>query len=149
MVEATAMPAPVRPPGFERRRVRDVRLGSVARVSLFFYLCGLVAFMTAAVTLWLVASAFGVVGEIEGFMDDLGFEGFEFVSGTLLWASLLIGLAITAILVVLTVLAAVVYNLFADFAGGIEVTLEAPQHERIAYDGDGKRARDGNGARRS
>ena len=133
--------------------MRNVRLGSVARVSLFFYLCGLVVFMTAAVTLWLVASAFGVVGEIEGFMDDLGFEGFEFVSGTLLWASLLIGLAVTAILVVLTVLAAAVYNLFADFAGGIEITLEAPHHEPIAYDGAGKRARDGNhngrGARQS
>jgi Transmembrane domain of unknown function (DUF3566) len=132
--------------------VRDVRLGSVARVSLFFYLCGLVAFMTAAVVLWIVAAAFGVVGEIEGFMDDLGFEGFEFASGTLLWASVLIGLAVTAILVVLTVFAAAVYNLFADFAGGIEITLEAPpseRQERAASDGDGTRAHDGNGARRS
>ena len=129
--------------------MRDIRLWSVARVSLFFYLCGLVAFMTAVVVVWIVANAFGVVGEIEGFMDDLGFEGFEFVSGTLLWASILIGLAITAILVVLTVLAAAVYNLFADFGGGIEITLEAPLQETAPFDGDGSRAHDGNGARRS
>ena len=150
MPDAPETPARAVVPGFERRRVREVRLGSVARVSLFFYLCGLAAFMTAAVVVWVVASAFGVVGELEGFMDDLGFEGFEFVSGTLLWAVLIIGLAITAILVVLTVFAAAVYNLFADFAGGIEVTLEAPDHDHdlAEFDGDGSRAQNRNGARR-
>lgn len=132
--------------------MRRVALGSVARVSVLFYLCGLVAFVVAAMVLWIVASAFGVVGEVESFMDDLGFEGFEFVSGTLLWAGLLIGLAVTAILVVLTVLAAALYNLFADLAGGIEIELtDTHRHaddrvERARQAGGN--GTNGNGARR-
>lgn len=113
----------------ERRRVRDIRLSSVARVSVCFYLCGLVVALVAALVLWIVASAVGVVGELESFMDDLGFEGFRFISGTLLWASLLIGLGLTAILVVLTVVAAAIYNLFADLVGGLEVTLAAVDND--------------------
>jgi len=132
----------------ERRRVRHVALMSVARVSVLFYLCGFVAFLVAAMVVWIVASAAGVVGEIESFMDDLGFEGFEFVSGTLLWAGLLIGLAVTAILVVLTVFAAALYNLFADLAGGIEVTLGGVDGSMVGgADTDGRRG-NGNGARR-
>ncbi|MGI8796130.1 MAG: DUF3566 domain-containing protein [Acidimicrobiia bacterium] len=109
--------------------MRDIRLSSVARVSVCFYLCGLVVALVAALVLWIVASAVGVVGELESFMDDLGFEGFRFISGTLLWASLLIGLGLTAILVVLTVVAAAIYNLFADLVGGLEVTLAAVDND--------------------
>jgi len=137
-------PAPV-----EHRYVRRVALGSVARVSVLFHLCGLVAFLVAAMVLWIVASAFGVVGEVEGFMDDLGFEGFEFVSGTLLWAGLLIGLAVTAILVVLTVFAAALYNLFADLAGGIEIELTDGHQAAVARARDaGVEGTNGNGAPR-
>jgi hypothetical protein len=136
----------------EHRRVREVALGSVARVSVCFYLCGLVAFLVAAMVLWIVASAFGVVGGVEGFMDDLGFEGFEFAPATLLWAGVLIGLAVTAILVVLTVFAAALYNVFADLAGGIEITLTDGARTAIGpverAGGDGNNATSGNGARR-
>lgn len=110
-------------PPRERSRVRDVKLTSVARVSACFYLCGFVVIMVAATVLWIVASIVGVVGGIESFIDDLGFEGFHFVSGTLLVATLLIGLALTAIFTVTTVVAAALYNLFADLVGGLEVTL--------------------------
>jgi Transmembrane domain of unknown function (DUF3566) len=149
--EHQARPEPL----VEYRRVRHVALRSVARVSVLFYLCGLVAFLVAAMVFWIVASAAGVVGEVESFMDDLGFEGFEFVSGTLLWAGLLIGFAVTAILVVLTVFAAAVYNLFADLAGGIEIELDDRNRrwlERVDSDGRSGNGRgrrgNGKGARR-
>ena len=96
---------------------------SVARVSVCLYLCAATALLVAAAALWAVASAFGVVGEVEGFMDDLGFEGFQFISGTLFRAGVLIGLAAVAILTVVTVLAAALYNLFSDLVGGVEITL--------------------------
>jgi hypothetical protein len=146
-----AAPAKAAPPApvVERRRIREVRLWSVARVSVCFYLCGLVVVLAAAVVLWLVASAVGVVGEVESFMDDLGFEGFQFLSGTLFRAGLLIGLAGVAILVVLTVSAAALYNLFADLVGGIEVTLTGGDpREGGAVEGDGRGGASGDGARR-
>jgi hypothetical protein len=139
---------PRREPLVEYRRVQRVALWSVARVSVLFYLCGLVAFLVAALVLWIVASAAGVVGEIESFMDDLGFEGFEFVSGTLLWAGLVIGLAVTAILAVLTVFAAAVYNLFADLAGGIEIELDDRNRQWLERVGSDGRSGNGKGARR-
>jgi hypothetical protein len=127
-------------------------LTSVARVSACFYLFGFVVILVAATALWIVASAVGVVGEIESFMDDLGFEGFRFISGTLFWAALLIGLALTAILTVVTVVAAALYNLFADLVGGLEVTLtpiddepDEPVVTAVGRNGNGRG--DGDGVR--
>ncbi|HUF83131.1 MAG TPA: DUF3566 domain-containing protein [Acidimicrobiia bacterium] len=136
----------------ERRRVQDLKLTSVARVSACFYLCGLVVAMVAAVVLWMVASVVGVVAELESFIDDLGFEGFQFLSGTLLWAGLLIGLAVTVILTVLTVVAAALYNLFADLVGGLEITLapvvvDEPPATPVERNGNGRGNGNGNGVR--
>lgn len=139
-----------------RSRVRDLGLTSVAKVSACFYLCGFVVILVAATVLWMVATAVGVVGEIESFMDDLGFEGFHFISGTLLWAALLIGFALTAILTVITVVAAALYNLFADLVGGFEVTLtpvveepDEPDDEPVAtpVERNGNGRGNGNGVR--
>jgi hypothetical protein len=153
---ASARAQEVAPPR-ERSRVRDVSLISVARVSACFYLCAFVVTLVAATVLWMVASVVGVVGEIESFMDDLGFEGFHFVSGTLLWATLLIGLALAAIFTVVTVVAAALYNLFADLVGGLEVTLapvadldepeepEEPVATSVGRNGNGRG--NGNGVR--
>src|SRR5688572_16229211 len=70
-----------------------VDLYSVAKIALGFYIATLVSFLVAMVMLWTVAAAVGVVGSVERFAQDLGFEGFRLLSGTLLLAVTLLGLA--------------------------------------------------------
>jgi hypothetical protein len=112
---------------YERRYVQTVRsvdLWSVLKVSICFYLCALIVFLTASVVLWWIASAAGVVGNVEHFIGDLvNNKDFKFLSWEVLRAATLIGLVIVCILTVVTVLAAAFYNLFSELLGGIEVTV--------------------------
>src|SRR3954471_1517756 len=112
---------------YERRYVQTIRsvdLWSVLKVSICFYLCALIVFIVAGVMLWWVASAAGVIGNVEHFLGDLmNNKDFRFLSWQVLRATTLIGLVFVCILTVLTVLAAAFYNLFAELLGGIEVTV--------------------------
>ena len=74
--------------------------------------------------LWWIASAAGVIGNVENFVGDLvNNKNFHFLSWEVLRAATLIGLVVVCILTVLTVLAAAFYNLFSELFGGIEVTV--------------------------
>lgn len=112
---------------FERRYVQTIRsvdLWSVLKVSICFYLCALIVMLVAAVMVWWIASAAGVIGNVEHFVGDLvNNKDFRFLSWQVLRATTLIGLVLVCILTVLTVLAAAFYNLFAELLGGIEVTV--------------------------
>jgi len=112
---------------YERRYVQTIRsvdLWSVLKISICFYLCALIVMLVAAVILWWIASAAGVVGNVESFIGDLvNNKNFRFLSWEVLRAATLIGLVIVCILTVLTVLAAAFYNLFSELLGGVEVTV--------------------------
>jgi hypothetical protein len=112
---------------YERRYVQTIRsvdLWSVLKVSICFYLCALIVFLSASVMLWWIASAAGVVHNVENFVGDLvNNKDFRFLSWEVLRAVTLIGLVIVCILTVLTVLAAAFYNLFSELLGGVEVTV--------------------------
>ncbi len=115
-----------KPYALERRyqqRVRHIELWSVLKVAVCFYLCALVVLLGSGVVLWLIASAANVIDNVEGFMDDLGFENFQFLSWRILRASILIGLVFVALSTIFTVLAAAFYNLFAELVGGVEITV--------------------------
>jgi hypothetical protein len=116
---------------YERRYVQTIRsvdLWSVLKVSICFYLCALVVLLLTGVMLWWIASAAGVVGNIEQFVGELisssdGENEFQFLSWSVLRATTLIGLVVVCILTVVTVLAAAFYNLFSELLGGVEVTV--------------------------
>jgi Transmembrane domain of unknown function (DUF3566) len=112
---------------YERRYVQTVRsvdLWSVLKVSICFYLCSLVVLLVSGVMLWWIASASGVIGNVEKFIGDLvDNKDFRFLSWQVLRATTLIGLVIVCILTVMTVLAAAFYNLFSELLGGVEVTV--------------------------
>ncbi len=112
---------------YERRYVQTVRsvdLWSVLKVSICFYLCALIVLLTASVMLWWIASAAGVIHNVENFVGDLvNNKDFKFLSWEVLRAATLIGLVIVCILTVVTVLAAAFYNLFSELLGGVEVTV--------------------------
>jgi hypothetical protein len=107
-----------------RQTVRSVDLWSVLKISVCFYLCGLIVALGAGIVLWWIASGVGVIDNVENFIGDLlGSEDFEFLSWRILRGVTLVGLVIVCLQVVCTVLAAAFYNLFSEMLGGIEVTV--------------------------
>ncbi len=126
--------APVRSLSERRYRQRITRLDlwSVAKVAVCFYLSALIVTLVAGIVVWLIASGAGAVGNFETFMRDAGFDDFRFLSGQILRGGVLIGLAIVAVLTVITLVAAALYNLFAELIGGVEVLVR----EEEAIHGD-------------
>ena len=115
-----------------RQTIRQVDLWSVLKISICFYLTALIVILFAGVVLWWIASAVGIVSNVENFVGDLvNSEDFQFLSWNVLRASTLVGLVLVCLMVVCTVLAAAFYNLFAELLGGIEVTVV--EEESIGY----------------
>ena len=114
-------------PSYERQyrqTIRRVDLWTVLKISICFYLTALVVILFAGVCLWWIASAVGIVSNIENFIGDLvNSKDFVFLSWNVLRASTLVGLVLVCLMVVCTVLAAAFYNLFASVLGGIEVVV--------------------------
>lgn len=107
-----------------RQTVQKLDLWSVLKLSLCFYLCGLIVTIVAGVVLWVIADAFNVIHDIEHFMGDLlSSKDFKFLSAQILEGAILIGLVIVALMTILTVVAAAFYNLFSELVGGIEVVI--------------------------
>ncbi len=116
--------APVRRERRLRHTIQKIDLWSVLKLSLCFYLCGLAVCIVALVSLWMIADAFGIVANVEKFVGDLlSSEDFTFLSGEMLRGVTLVGLVVVMLQVVITVMAAAFYNLFAELFGGIEVTV--------------------------
>jgi hypothetical protein len=124
-----AVVAGARRPAVERRyhqTVRRIDVWSVLKVSVCFYLCALLVFLSAGIILWTIADSVGVIGNIQDFISELLDDKkgqFHFLSLEILRAATLIGLVLVCLLTVLTVLAAAFYNLFADLVGGVEITV--------------------------
>lgn len=112
---------------YERRYVQTVRsvdLWSVLKVAICFYLCALIVMLVAGVMFWWLASAAGVISNVEQFVGEMvDNEDFRFLSWEVLRAGTLIGLVFVCIFTVLTVMAAAFYNLFSELLGGVEVTV--------------------------
>ena len=126
----TRVPSPQPPPAPRGSTVRVSRVvlrrvdpWTVLKVSALFYLSIFVILLTAGVLLWMAASGAGVIGNIESFMDSIGFTDFRLLPGQILRTSALIGLVLVVAGTAGNVLLAVLYNLISDVAGGVHVTL--------------------------
>ena len=121
-------------PTYERRyrqTIRKVDLWTVLKISVCFYLTALLVLLFAGMVLWWIASALGMISNLEDFMGELvESDDFRFLSWDVLKGASLVGLVLVSIMVVVTVLAAAFYNLFAELLGGIEVTVV--EEENIA-----------------
>ena len=121
-------------PVYERRyrqTIRRVDLWSVLKISICFYLTALIVMIGSGMVVWWIASALGIISNIEQFVGDLiSSEDFKFLSWQVLRAGTLFGLVFVCLMVVLTVLAAAFYNLFAELIGGIEVTVVEEENPR-------------------
>jgi hypothetical protein len=107
-----------------RQTIRSVDLWTVLKISVCFYLYGLVVGIPAGAALWWIGSLFGVIENVEEFIGELlGSNDFEFLSWRILRGATLVGLVLVCVLVVITTLAAALYNLFSDLLGGVEVVV--------------------------
>ncbi len=107
-----------------RQTVTKVDLWSVTKLALCFYLSSMFVTVVAFVALWLIASAAGIVHSVEKFLGDLlSAKNFHFLSATVLRGAILVGLVVVALQVVLTVIGASFYNIFAELFGGVEITV--------------------------
>lgn len=115
-------------PRASRVSVRRVDLWSVLKVSLCFYVAALVVILAAGIVAWLIVDAAGGIASFEDFMGDLvSARNYRLVPGELLVGSILVGVVLAALLTIITVVAAALYNLFSELVGGVEVELVESQ----------------------
>jgi hypothetical protein len=121
------------------RLVRRVRLWSVLRVALVFYLCLWFILTVAGAILWRVAVSAGAIDSVESFLAELlvdESDSFVIDGGTILQASALGGLILVVAGTAVTVLLALLFNLISELTGGIRVAVvELETAELVESDG--------------
>ena len=91
---------------------------------LFRSVAALAVIVVAGVVIWLVAAALGAISGLENFLGSLlSAQDFRFASLQILEGFVLIGLVLVALTTVLVTVAAGIYNLFAEWTGGVELIL--------------------------
>jgi hypothetical protein len=107
-----------------RQTIHRVDLWSVLKIAVCFYICGMAVTMVALVALWLIADAAGVIHSVEKFFGDiLQTKDFTFLDGEILRGALLVSAVLVVLQIVITVIAAAFYNVFAELFGGVEMTI--------------------------
>lgn len=104
--------------------LRRLDIWTVLKLSLVYYLALFVVLLVASMLLWAGATAAGVVGNIESFMVDIGFEDFRFIPSELLGGFALAGLVLVVAGTFANVLMTALFNLMSDVVGGVKLTLQ-------------------------
>ena len=116
-------------PRRSRCEIRRIDLWAVLKISLCFYLAAVVLVIISGVVLWLIADAAGAIGNVESFMGKiLSSKNYHLVSAQILEGTILVGLVLAALMTIITVVGAALYNLFSELVGGFEVTLVETDH---------------------
>ena len=121
------------------RVIREIDPWSAFKVGLAFHLVVYFTVLIASVLLWSVASATGTIDNIERFLMSFGWESFQFHGWTLLLNEILLGLLLVAMLTIVWVLGATMFNLITDLVGGIRVSVLEEEVLVSSVEGDGKR----------
>ena len=121
------------------RVIREIDPWSAFKVGLAFHLVVYFTVLIASVLLWSVASATGTIDNIERFLMSFGWESFQFHGWTLLMNEILLGLLLVALLTIVWVLGATMFNLITDLVGGIRVSVLEEEVLFSSVEGDGKR----------
>lgn len=107
-----------------RRIVRRIDTWTVLKVSVVFYLCVLLVVVIAGVVLWNIAAALGFIHSIDKSIRTLfDYNKFTLHPLAVLAYTLAGGMGLVIVGSVVNVLAAMVYNLIADIAGGVQVVV--------------------------
>lgn len=101
------------------RIVRRVELWSVLKVGLVFNTIMLGVSLGAVAILWGLANTTGLIDDLEGFLQDAGFEDFRFRGEQMFQQVAFIGAVGALAATVFLVLAAALLNLISEITGGI------------------------------
>ena len=116
-------------PRRSRCEVRRIDLWAVLKIALCFYVAAVALVIISGIVLWLIADAAGAIGNIERFMGKiLSSKNYRLVSAQILEGSILVGLVLAALMTIITVVGAALYNVFAEVVGGFELTLVETDH---------------------
>lgn len=126
-----AQPRSVRVPRQTSLQLRRLDPWSVLKISLVLSVCGFLVWLVAIGVLYGVLAGMGVWDQINGTYSDLTSvnnpQVNELVSaGRVFGAAFVIGLVNIVLMTALATVGSLVYNVAADFVGGIEVTLSEP-----------------------
>jgi hypothetical protein len=128
---STAQSRSVRVPRQTSLQLRRLDPWSVLKISLVLSCCGFLVWLVAVGVLYGVLAGMGVWDQINGTYSDLTSvnnpQVTELVSGGRVFgAAFVIGLVNIVLMTALATVGSLVYNVAADFVGGIEVTLSEP-----------------------
>jgi hypothetical protein len=121
----------VRVPRQTSLQLRRLDPWSVLKISLVLSVCGFLVWLVAVGVLYGVLAGMGVWDQINGTYSDLTSvnnpQVTELVSGGRVFgAAFVVGLVNIVLMTALATVGSLVYNIAADFVGGIEVTLSEP-----------------------
>lgn len=106
-----------------RHKLRRVDLWSVLKISLCFYTAAMAIVLLTGIALWLIADAAGIRAKVEKNIASLfSAPDYHIVPSLVLEGAALIALVLVALLVIVTVVGAALYNVFSDLFGGVEFT---------------------------
>lgn len=116
------------------RVFRRVELWSVTKVALVFNTVMMLIAIGAVVLLWALANTTGLVEDLEGFLQESGFQDFRFDGSDMFTRVLFIGAVFTLASTVFAVLTAALVNLISEMTGGIRFVVieEIPPAPAVA-----------------
>jgi hypothetical protein len=122
--------------GIRRVTIRRLRLWSVAKVAVVFWVCVGILTVGAMFMTWLLLTSAGVIGNFEQFVTDMtGVEDFRVLSGTVLAALVLLVCVGVVVATAITVIAAEFYNIVAATLGGVEVVAYEQSVQPVSSNG--------------
>lgn len=108
--------------------VRRVSLQAVGRVSLLFAICLWAVLVVASILLWQAAGVTGLLDNFESFWAEAtGQESVSLNGSALLVLVVAGGLVLVAVITLIHVMFALLFNSICDLTGGVPVTIEQPK----------------------
>ncbi|MDA8271220.1 MAG: DUF3566 domain-containing protein [Actinomycetota bacterium] len=108
--------------GVQRRKILAVSALSLAKVAFLFYVTILIVFLIAGAVIWNFAGVSGLIIKLNHFIDQLIGSSTYHVSGTTLLIVVgSIGVVWTLVATIVTLVCAMLFNLAAEYVGGISV----------------------------
>jgi len=112
-------------------QVRRIGPASAGKVALLLAVCGWIASLAAGFVLWQLASVAGILDNSQSFwaeatgQESVSWNGLQF-----LLLGIVGGGALVLVITGLAVLTAVLFNVLAEFTGGLRIETRVPQRRR-------------------
>ncbi len=106
-----------------RRTIKRIEIRSVLKFSVLFSVTVALVMLLAGSVLYFLASALGIVGAVQSFIQNAGWPHFRFQLSTVFWVLVFLTTAGAIAWTVITILATFVFNLVSEAVGGVEVAV--------------------------